>query len=212
MDRLQTRIDDAFQTPLAPGVVARRVDHAAWRPAMRPVTQLAFGAGPLVRLRHPGTEQDKILDAERSNAFQAVRRRVSLLVEADGQTIGGTWGQEDRPHQFYMVFTAIHPDWQGRGLYGALLRRLLGALEQAGFRKVWSRHQAHNNGVIVPKLKAGFVIRGLELSPQWGLLLSLEYPFWDDERRILAYRVDASPSHGALVRDGVVQTPEGDAG
>ena len=47
-----------------------------------------------------------------------------------------------------------------------------------------SKHSATNNRVIIPKLKAGFVISGLEISDRYGTLVRLEY-FTNPKRREL---------------------------
>ena len=91
-----------------------------------------------------------------------------------------------------MSVTALAPAWRRRGVYGAFLGALLDACETAGFLEVVSRHHADNNAVLVPKLRAGFVIGGFEMSARHGLLVTLTYRFSQRARALYSRRVTGS--------------------
>jgi hypothetical protein len=61
-------------------------------------------------------------------------------------------------------------------------------LAAGGFHIVYSRHAATHNQVLVPKLKAGFVITGVELSDVFGVLVHLSYFFNPIRRKVLDVR------------------------
>ncbi|GGL14749.1 GNAT family N-acetyltransferase [Deinococcus radiotolerans] len=61
----------------------------------------------------------------------------------------------------YMADTGLLPEHQGRGVYTRLLPHLLATFRAAGFALVKSHHRATNNAVILPKLRAGFHLQGL---------------------------------------------------
>ena len=63
----------------------------------------------------------------------------------------------------YMVNTALLPEHRGRGVYSRLLPRVLGQLREAGYQLIRSHHHATNNAVLIPKLRAGFRLQGLEV-------------------------------------------------
>lgn len=63
----------------------------------------------------------------------------------------------------YMANTALLPAHRGQGLYTRLLPIILHALRAEGYSLLRSRHHATNNAVIVPKLRAGFRVQGLEV-------------------------------------------------
>jgi hypothetical protein len=42
-----------------------------------------------------------------------------------------------------------------------------------GFKEITSKHHAGNNAVLIPKLKAGFVIQGFEINPRFGIMVNL---------------------------------------
>ena len=103
--------------------------------------------------------------------------------------IGWSFGWQESAEKYYMVNTGILPPHQGKGLYSALLPRILGALRHEGFQIVYSRHVATNNQVLVPKLKAGFVITSIEVSDVFGVLVHLSYFFNPLRRKVLDVRV-----------------------
>lgn len=70
-------------------------------------------------------------------------------------------GRDERT--VYMADTGILPGHQGRGLYTRLLPQVLDVYREAGYPLVTSHHRATNNRVIIPKLRAGFFIQGLNL-------------------------------------------------
>ena len=62
------------------------------------------------------------------------------------------------------------------------------------------QHVADNNAVLVPKLKAGFVVSGFEITPNLGLLLQLRYVFAPLLREVHAYRVGSLADGGEVLR------------
>lgn len=62
-------------------------------------------------------------------------------------------------------------------------------VQQEGFQIAYSRHKATNNQVLVPKLKAGFVITSLEVSEVFGVMVQLSYFFNPLRRKVLDVRV-----------------------
>lgn len=91
-----------------------------------------------------------------------------------------------------MMNTGVLEAHRRRGVYTALLPVVLKTAQQVGFQVVLSRHHATNNAVIIPKLKAGFVITGLELDDRYGTLVQLSYYFNPLRRRLLDVRVGQS--------------------
>jgi hypothetical protein len=65
---------------------------------------------------------------------------------------------------------------------------VLERVKAQGFQIVLSRHTTTNNSVIIPKLKAGFVITALEVSDRFGTLVHLSYFFNETRKRIMEFR------------------------
>ena len=60
-------------------------------------------------------------------------------------------------------------------MFCAEVLQTLSILSEKGFQKIYSRHMPNNNAVIIPKLKAGFVISSMELDDMFGVLVNLTY-------------------------------------
>jgi hypothetical protein len=115
--------------------------------------------------------------------------RLNIGLYHHQEFIGWSFGIQESAEKYYMVNTGIFPQHQGKGIYSALLTRILGMLQQEGFQIAYSRHKATNNQVLVPKLKAGFVITGIEVSEVFGVMVHLSYFFNPLRRKVLDVRI-----------------------
>lgn len=145
----------------------------------------------------------------RMRGFDAALSRTPLehrvLLWRGKEVVGAYWGQQDPMGAYYMVFSVLRGDMHGQGLYSALLDKVLATTRAAGFLSVWSRHHADNNAILVPKLKRGFVITGLEIAPRYGVMVSLRYFMNETIREIHRYRVDATANGAALRKQKLVR-------
>ncbi len=82
---------------------------------------------------------------------------------AGPELVGWSYAHQSDERTVYMADTGILPTHQGRGLYKRLLPHLLDVFRAAGYTLVQSHHRATNNRVLVPKLREGFVLQGLNL-------------------------------------------------
>lgn len=123
-------------------------------------------------LTEPEKEHYRRLQAQFGNPG-----RILLYLMHDAEPIGWFIGSQENVDTFVMGNTGILPAHQGKGINKAFLPRLLAHVQSLGYQKVSSRHIATHNGIIVPKLQAGFVITGLELNELYGWLVHLTYYF-----------------------------------
>ena len=100
---------------------------------------------------------------------------ISLGVFCQGKFIGWSTGLQTNTHEFYMMNSAILEEHRRLGLYTMLLKSMLKQAQESGFSRVFSRHNACNNSIIIPKLKLGFLITGTEISDVFGILVHLSF-------------------------------------
>lgn len=139
----------------------------------------------ILRTRDIISEKEKAL--LKALPFDRPFFRYSLLLHRE-QLAGWTWGYQDSPESYYMVNSAILPQYRGRGLYSTLLEVTMRMLVDKGFQRIWSRHNMTNNAVIIPKLKRGFMITGTELSEVFGALVHLTYHTNQTRKKALEFR------------------------
>lgn len=176
--------------PLVEGVSLRSVDHATLQGHM----ERMWGEDP-----RPHARIDRLYSAEQSARFADLQAIFTeplthrIVVEEGGEVIGGYWGMQESYGRYYMINSIVRPDRRGRGIYAALLRRVVAAVAATGgFNELWSRHRVDNNAILVPKLKAGFVITGFEVAPKFGLLVHLRRFLVPEVARAYEFRVDGS--------------------
>lgn len=131
----------------------------------------------------------------------ASRQRLTLGVFDEGEMVGWSFGWQLSMDStsFYMANSCVVETHRRKGLYQAMLQRVLALSEEMGFQALTSRHLAGNNPILIAKLKAGFHIVGLELSEVHGSLVHLRY-FHNPVRRE-AYQVRTGgerPKHPAV--------------
>lgn len=114
--------------------------------------------------------------------------RFNICIFKGDEFCGWFTGDQYNSETFYMRNSAILPNHRRKGLYTALMFEVLDRAEKMGFQIVLSRHSTTNNSIIIPKLKAGFVITALEVSDRFGTLVHLSYFFNEKRRRVMQFR------------------------
>src|SRR5687768_12110530 len=84
--------------------------------------------------------------------------RIYVGIYYKGEFIGWSWGYQESAETFYMCNSAVFEAHRRKGLYAAAMNAVLDEALAQGFQRIYSRHHTTNNAVIIPKLKAGFVI------------------------------------------------------
>lgn len=157
--------------------------HIAWADNPEEFQDFLHTHFPQVFARHERLQLSALFsDVEREHLRQLHTQFgnpgiIRLFLMHGNERIGWFLGDQENPETFYMRNTGVLPSHQGKGVYKAFLARLLEHLQAEGYQKVSSRHVATHNGIIIPKLQAGFVITGMELNEVHGWLVHLCYYF-----------------------------------
>lgn len=114
--------------------------------------------------------------------------RINLGIFKGDQFCGWFSGDQYNYETFYMRNSAILPQFRRQGLYTALMNEVLARTSALGFQVVFSRHATTNNAIIIPKLKAGFMITAIEVSDRFGTLVNLSYFFNETRKKVLEFR------------------------
>ena len=118
---------------------------------------------------------------------------------AGDDLVGWSHAEQRDERTVDMADTGLLPGHQGRGLYTRLLPELLETFRAAGYVLVTSRHRATNNRVIVPKLRAGFFLQGLNLY-EGGLNVALTLTLDDTYRDAMHARSGFRAATGEAAR------------
>lgn len=138
---------------------------------------------------HQMLSEREIAKLNELNANLDANYQLYLKISKGEKTIGWMYGRQSDGESFNMMNSAILKEYRNQGIYTKVLKDVLDRLENVGFQKVESQHQASNNSVIIPKLKAGFIITGIEIDDKVGMRVRLTYTFNKKRRDALAFRI-----------------------
>jgi len=114
--------------------------------------------------------------------------RLNYLIMHNKDLVGWATGYQTDPDEFYMHNTGIYEAHRRKGLYTKMLQLILATVKKRGYQKIHSKHTSTNNAVIIPKLKAGFLINGIEVNEKYGVLVKLIYYFNKDIEALARFR------------------------
>ena len=171
---------------LIPDYTVREASHEEFADFMMANLNVMFPNS--VRFDYPRTMDEATTLATRERRQDYDKRMVRWFVEHQGAVVGWTFGREIDPETYYMQNSAIHPDHRRKGLYSALVQAWITHLEPERYQRITSIHATTNNAVIIPKLKAGFVITAMEVNDKHGTLVTLSYYFNKQRLDALKFR------------------------
>ena len=116
---------------------------------------------------------------------QADNRYHLRLVMFHGDTlVGWHYGYETNSETYYMQNSAILKEHRNQGLYTKLLEVILEKLEEEGFQEIISTHHPHNAAVLIPKLKKGFFISGMQFNERFRSLVEMKFIYNENRRKV----------------------------
>jgi RimJ/RimL family protein N-acetyltransferase len=173
--------------------------HSGWSPMMLPagITARMLDADEDKRVRRavlprifPGIESMHYRPpAERRAGLDVLAESFSRpgaitfgFYDAADNPVGWYYGYMEEEHTHHIDTIGLLPECRGSGVYGAFLPKLLGYLGALGFERVTVYHHPNNPAVMIPELKAGFVIIALELHEEIGANIKMAYFMHPDRR------------------------------
>lgn len=146
-----------------------------------------FSESTFIQIEEILSENEKE-NLSKLNRLKSINYKLRLYILKGNIKVGWFLGEQTSRETFYMRNTGIFREYRNKGIYTGFLSVLKEILRKKGFQKITSSHIVTNNNVIVPKLKAGFMISGFELSDRFGLFVNLTYNFNEVRNKILRYR------------------------
>lgn len=169
------------------GFELRKLSAEEFRPLFQEYRPKLFGETLAFRQHEALSEQEqsaqKNLQSKMGNLYE-----LYLALYYQGHLAGWSFGRQVDSEKFYMVNSAILPEHRLKGLYRTLLQVILQEATTEGFQIVYSRHVATNSAILIPKLKAGFLMTSFELSDIFGVLVHLSYFTNPIRRKAMCFR------------------------
>ena len=105
-----------------------------------------------------------------------------VFFDQDGNPIGWFYGYMEDLETFFIDTIGLVPEFRRKGIYQAFLERLITYLKAVGYERLTSSHHPNNRAVLIPELKVGFNIVGLEINESAGPVLRVAHPLHEDRR------------------------------
>jgi len=134
------------------------------------------------------TDDERQLIRERRVATPQMHRFQWRIMHGE-DIVGWTFCFQTDHETLYMCNTAIDPQHRRKGLYAALLRVVMQHAKDLGYQVITSKHKAWNNAVIIPKLKEGFIVSGVNVSERFGLMVHLTYCIYEHRRQAMIAKI-----------------------
>ena len=177
-----------MQRPLVDNYTVRELSPETFAPLFSEYRPIVFADTYHLSPGYAYSDMEKQrLEPLRERLASAYALRLGIFRE--DTFVGWHLGLQVAPSNFMMVSTGILEEHRRKGIYTALLPLILERVRAEGFQVVSSRHNLTNNAVIIPKLKAGFIISGFEISDMYGTLAQLSYFFNAARRKMMDVRV-----------------------
>ncbi|MFN8547534.1 MAG: hypothetical protein U0527_06065 [Candidatus Eisenbacteria bacterium] len=168
--------------PLVQDYVAREMAWHELMPFLRQHRDAVFGDTWSADTASLLSEEERAAQ-EKLGALMASAYRLTVGIFRGDTLVGWSFGVQQSREHYYMINSGILPEHQAKDLHGASPGDSV-ASRARGFQVITSRHVVTNNRVIIPKLRAGFVITGCEVTDHFGTLVLLAY-FTNPKRRAL---------------------------
>lgn len=160
-------------------------------PVFRELRPTVFNENNDIDLNSYWSEEEKTKNNELQQMCKTEIR--SYLLCKDGEKVAGwSFGVQKDAEEFYMVNSAVMPEYRNLGIYKSMLDLIIEKAKKEGFQVISSIHHASNNAILIPKLKIGFKIVGLKINPRFGTLLELHYFTNEKISKIMDYRTGYS--------------------
>jgi RimJ/RimL family protein N-acetyltransferase len=170
-----------FPMTLSAGVVGRLVDVETAQRAREVI-------GPQIFAPREEYGQFVVPEARRKTVDHLQEQYVDagakwiVFYNGQGEPVGWCYGYMEDSETFFIDTVGLVLAYRGRGIYTAFLPRLIAYLGSLGYERLTTSHHPNNRAVMIPELKAGFHIVGLELHEGCGALIKMAYLFHDDRR------------------------------
>lgn len=162
-------------------------DDKAFMKFLKDNKDLVFSENTFIQIEDLMSESEKE-KLSKLNRLKDNKYKLRLYILKGNTRVGWFMGEQISRETFYMRNTGIFKEFRNKGIYTRFLSVLREIIREKGFQKITSSHIVTNNNVIVPKLKAGFMITGFEISDRFGLFVNLTYNFNEIRNKILRYR------------------------
>lgn len=176
-----------------PDYTLASISESAFQQLMKERSGLYFSASTALDVEAGLSDSERARIADRREQFTDLTSTY-WAIEHGADVVGWMHLQQTDPDTLTMRNTAIDPAHRGCGIYTALLDVVINHARANGYQRITSTHHASNNAIIIPKLKAGFIITGLQINEKYGAMVALTYYVFEGRLRCAQERIGHVPA------------------
>lgn len=150
------------------------ISHTEFNPFFREARTMLFESNFDFNTNSVLSEVEKLKLKDNMGIYKEVKDYY-LVAKDEEKIVGWSFGIQKTEADFYMINSAVFPEYRKQGIYTEMLKLAVERIKEMGFQYIYSRHKLTNNDVIIPKLKFGFNIVGMEVNDMFGNLVQLGY-------------------------------------
>lgn len=173
--------------PLFDSYIIKSIDFNLYHSLLNDYYKTIFKNAP--QLKIPRKFSNVPLVESKFKELQKQMFYLCLGIFENEKPIGWFYGIQEKGNVFYMTNTGILPEYQNKGIYSAFLEELINILNKEQFQQIKSQHSLNNNQVLIPKLKKGFSITGIEVLSAFGTLVTLTLHLNENEKKAFSYKI-----------------------
>jgi GNAT superfamily N-acetyltransferase len=124
-----------------------------------------------------------------------------LVAYDKGKPIGYSHSVHINRYSIHMRNSGVLPRYRRKGIYSKMLRLLTERAIKNGYIQVHSHHHPTNTAILIAKLKAGFMVSGLDVGPDSGSLVRLTKFLNQKVEKLYRYRVGETKLDKKLAKE-----------
>jgi RimJ/RimL family protein N-acetyltransferase len=163
------------------------IPHSEFNPFFKETRAMLFVSNFDFDIYSVISDEEKLMLKDNCKMYKDVKEYYLVAKDGD-KIIGWSFGMQKSDSEFYMINSAVFPEYRRKGIYTEMLKLAVDIIKEMGFQFIYSRHKLTNNDVIIPKLKYGFNIVGMEVNDAFGNLVVLGYYTNPKRRELLKIR------------------------
>ena len=144
----------------------------------------------------PKVNSDKFLTNGEKEILQKLNENfkieyeMNLIIRTEmGEFVGWCNGCKSNRSTLTMHSSFVLPEYRRNGVYSRAIIETIHWAESKGFLTIESQHLVSNNNVIIPKLKSGFQINGIQVDDRFGLMVHLKLDLKQEIKEIHQVRI-----------------------
>lgn len=175
--------DRFFPMHLPSGVIGHLLDEKAARADIETIAYLIYPTGFKQAIGLYAVPPERRDQRKRMLAMHEVSSPMWVNFYDQRKPIGWFYGYMEDEESFFIDTIGLLRQYRNKGIYRTFLGQVMPFLAAVGIERLATTHHPNNRAVMIPELKMGFDIVGLEIHESHGAMVKMVCHLHQDRRR-----------------------------